>query len=104
MNRIFIKKLYILLLLLFAPSLVVSASKSITDSTKEAISQTLTRIVQREVKGVPVRVANISQRGNKVVVYTTIGMSYYPVREDNLEAIYDSVRLCLPNSLSSKNF
>ncbi|MBP3424107.1 MAG: xanthan lyase [Alistipes sp.] len=102
MNRIFIKKLYILLLLLFAPSLVVSAPKSITDSTKEAISQTLTRIVQREVKGVPVRVANISQRGNKVVVYTTIGMSYYPVREDNLEAIYDSVRLCLPNSLSSK--
>lgn len=103
MNVNFVKKLYISILLLLLPVSVLAAPKSITDSTKEAISQTLTRIVQREVKGVPVVVSNISQRAGKVVVYTSVGMSYYPVREDNLEAIYDSVRLCLPNNLASKS-
>ena len=102
MNRDFVKKLYILIPLLLLPILVSAAPKSFADSTKEAISQTLTRIVQREVKGVPVRVSNISQRSGKVVIYTSVGMSYYPVREDNLAAIYDSVRLCLPNGLRDK--
>lgn len=102
MNVNFVKKLYISILFLLLPISLLAAPNSITDGTKEAISQTLTRIVQREVKGVPVQVTNISQRAGKVVVYTSIGMTYYPVREDNLEAIYDSVRLCLPNSLSSK--
>ena len=103
MNVNFVKKLYISILLLLLPISLLAAPKSIADSTKEAISQTLTRIVQREVKGVPVVVSNISQRAGKVVVYTSVGMSYYPVREDNLEAIYDSVRLCLPNNLASKS-
>ena len=103
MNMKFVK-IYILalLLLLCVPALAMPKS-AITDGVKESISQTLTRIVQREIKGVPVHVTSVVQKGGKVVVNTSVGMSYYPVREDNLAAIYDSVRLCLPVSLASKH-
>ena len=104
MKRNFIAKIYILSLLLALPMFVSAAAKGgITDSVKRDISQTLTRIVQREIKGVPVNVNSISQRGSKVVIYTSVGMSYYPVREDNLQAIYDSVRYCLPANLAAKS-
>ena len=96
-------KIYILSLLLLFCTPVWAAPKSVvSECVKQSIAQTLTRIVQREVKGVPVKVTSVALRGGKVVVNTSVGMSYYPVREDNLAAIYDSVRLCLPKSLISK--
>ena len=96
-------KIYILSLLLLFSTPVWAAPKSVvSECVKQSIAQTLTRIVQREVKGVPVKVTSVALRGGKVVVNTSVGMSYYPVREDNLAAIYDSVRLCLPKSLISK--
>ena len=96
-------KIYIITLLLLLCSSVSAAPKSaVSESVKESIAQTLTRIVKREVKGVPVKVTSVVLRGGKVVINTSVGMSYYPVREDNLRAIYDSVRLCLPKSLAAK--
>ena len=34
--------------------------------------------------------------GDKVEIHASIGLSYYPFREDNVQAMYDSVRAVLP--------
>lgn len=98
-----IQKLYIFLILLSISATVSAESKRvISEDVKASISQTLTRIVQREIKGVPVTVSSATVKGNKVRIVASVGMSYYPIREDNLKAIYDSVRICLPYYLREK--
>ena len=100
----FFTRLYALALLVSAPIATIGAAEKaiVPDSVKHSLSQTLTRIVQREIKGVPVVVSNVQLRGSKLKVYTSTGMSYYPVREDNLRTICDSLRRCLPKHLSGK--
>ncbi|MBR0336130.1 MAG: xanthan lyase [Alistipes sp.] len=98
-----LRKIYILILSLFISGVVAAAPKSIvTEQQKTAISQTLTRIVQREVKGVQVKVTSVAIKGGAVRVVTSVGLSYYPVREDNLRAMCDSVRIHLPAKLKTK--
>lgn len=90
------------ILLCMATTSYAAPKSIVSESVKTSISQTLTRIVQRELKGVPVKVTSVVMKGGKVRISASVGLSYYPVREDNLAAMYDSVRLCLPRSLQSK--
>lgn len=71
--------------------------QSLTDKElKTEMGAMLTRIAKREVRRCPVRVSTITIKGGKVVIKASIAMSYYPVREDNVQALYDSVRTLLP--------
>lgn len=80
-----------------------AAGHSLTDSIlKSDIAAMLTRIAEREVGRCPVSVASVSLRRNTVEITTSITMSYYPVREDNLQALYDSVRTLLPKEYSNR--
>ncbi|MBQ1201369.1 MAG: xanthan lyase, partial [Alistipes sp.] len=102
MKRILLK-ITIFFLLFFVADRAVAAPKSVvTDEQKTAITQTLTRILQREVKGVPANVTSVTVKGGKVRVVTSAGLSYYPVREDNLKAMCDSIRPLLPRKLRGK--
>ena len=65
--------------------------------TRGKIGQTLTRIVAREVSGGYVRVQGVDASRSRVRIYTSVGLSYYPFREQNLQAMYDSVRAVLPS-------
>lgn len=96
-------KIILLFMLLTVLNLSAAPKAIVSEDVKTAVSQTLTRIVQRELKGVPVKVTSITLKGGKVRVATSIGMSYYPVREDNLQAMYDSVRVCLPQNLRNRD-
>ncbi len=92
-NRLFI--------LLFALASVVSAHLSAADkgvpaSAQREIARTLTRITDREIACGWVRVSRIEASRGRVRIHATIGLSYYPFREENLRAMYDSVRSCLP--------
>ena len=103
MKQIFTKYIAIFLLLLLVATQVAAAPKQlVADCVKTSIAQTLTRIVQREIKGVPVTVSSVVLKGGKVQITASKGLSYYPVREDNLSAMCDSVRLCLPENLQKK--
>ena len=103
MKQIFTKYITLFTILLLAATSGVAAPKSIVaDSVKTAVAQTLTRIVQREVKGAPVTVSSVVIKGGKVQITASKGLSYYPVREDNLAAMCDSVRLSLPKELQKK--
>lgn len=66
------------------------------DSLKKDISRLFTRVAQREVRVCPVSVSSLVVKGGTVRITASIAMSYYPVREDRLSALYDSVRLLLP--------
>ena len=100
------KQLRSIILYIFALFLVSAASaaprSAVSEQTKSEISQTLTRILQREVKGVKANVTSVYLKGGKVRVVTSVGLSYYPVREDNLRAMCDSVRRHLPAKLRGK--
>lgn len=64
--------------------------------TRREIGRTLSRIVAREVSGGFVRIEGVDASRKRVRIYTSVGLSYYPFREQNLRAMYDSVRAVLP--------
>ncbi len=91
-----IKRVLATLLLIAAASLDVNA-QSVTSKNRRDIAEVLNRIVRREVVTVKdVAVERTAVNGKRLTVYTSIDMSYYPFREDNIEPIYDSVRAVLP--------
>lgn len=65
-------------------------------ATRREIGRTLSRIVAREVSGGFVRIEGVDASRKRVRIYTSVGLSYYPFREQNLWAMYDSVRAVLP--------
>lgn len=91
------RALYIILLL-FACGTVTAAE--IGAGTRRDIGQMLTRIVAREVAGASVRVDAVKASRGRVRIYASIGMSYYPFREENTQALYDSVRMILPREFA----
>lgn len=68
----------------------------IAAGTRQELSKTLNRIVEREVTGAAFRIQSIKATRGRVQIYATIGLSYYPFREENTKAMYDSVRAVLP--------
>ena len=67
-----------------------------SNELKCEIGNMLTRISEREIRRCPVKVTGISVKKGKLRINTSIAMSYYPIREDRLQSIYDSVCLMLP--------
>ena len=87
------------LLILFLPlllSVVPAAAKGLSAEKRKEISQMLTRILDREVAGCKTNVTQVVDAGNRLTLYASIGMSYYPFRERSVAAIYDSIRSLLP--------
>ncbi len=72
------------------------AAPTVNQSTRLKIGECLTRIVAREVAGGQVKVQGVNASRGKVQIYASIGMSYYPFREQSVQAIYDSIREILP--------
>ena len=89
------KLLYILLLLGLCGQEVSAAG--IDGPARREIGRTLTRIVAREVSGGYVRIEGVDASRKRVRIYTSVGLSYYPFREENLRAMRDSVRALLPH-------
>lgn len=86
---------------LFGSSVV--AAQTLSTDVREEIADVLTRIVCREVLGGSVKVDRTRAAGDKLEIYASIGLSYYPFREDNVQAIYDSVRMALPSRYANYN-
>ncbi len=84
-------------LLLLAVSIPASAAM-LNQSVRRQVGETLTRIVAREVARGEVRIKLIQATRSRVRVYAGVGLSYYPFREENVRAIYDSVRNVLPQN------
>ena len=81
---------------------VVSAAEVGTASRAE-IARMLLRVVSREITGgyqkaepTTVRIEAVKASRSRVQIYATVGLSYYPFREDNVRALRDSVRALLP--------
>lgn len=86
-----------LLVLLFVLSTCLDVSaEPINAATRQTIGKMLNRIVAREVTGANLRIQSIKASRGRVQIYATIGLSYYPFREENTKAIYDSIRAILP--------
>ena len=97
-------RLYRNILLIIATTLSTLAhSQSLPADSRLDIADMLTRIVSREVLGGSVKVDRTRAAGDKVEIYASIGLSYYPFREDNVQAIYDSVRMLLPTKYYDYN-
>ena len=75
-------------------------ARNLTSAERRGIADVLTRIVGREILGGSVKVDRMKESGDKLEIYASIGLSYYPFREDNVRAMYDSVRSALPAGYS----
>lgn len=87
------------LLLLAASTLLTAADARGADLTarqRSEIGRMLSRVVDREVPGAVVRVQSVRLARGRVRIQTSVGLSYYPFREESVAAIYDSVRRLLP--------
>lgn len=73
-----------------------AASQALNAESRSDVAEVLTRIVKREILGGSVKVDRSRASGDKLDIYASIGLSYYPFREDNVKAMYDSVRQVLP--------
>lgn len=91
------KYLYVFLLVsLLLVGAVPAAAAEIGAATRQQIGRTLTRITGREVTGSWVRIQRVKASRSRVQLYASVGLSYYPFREENVRAMYDSVRALLP--------
>lgn len=77
-----------------------AADKGLTATDRSRISQALTRIVEREVSGGTAKVQSCQIKGRRLRLNVSAGLSYYPFREENVQAMYDTVRALLPKSLA----
>lgn len=91
-----INRFFILLALLAASGSASAASERLGASERLAVGRVLSRIVAREVSGGYVRVQGVQASRSRVRIYASIGLSYYPFREENTAAMRDSVRALLP--------
>ena len=102
MKKSFVRYIFLIAALLVCVEGAAAPKNAVSEQVRDEISQTLTRIVQREIKGVPVKINSVTSKGGKVRIYASDGLSYYPVREDNLRAMTDSVRAVLPRKFRKK--
>ena len=92
----------ILLLLCTLLLCVQAGAQGLSAEKRTEISDMLTRILDREVRGGKTRITRVVDAGNRLTLYASIGMSYYPFRPENVTAIYDSIRSLLPASLARR--
>lgn len=71
-------------------------ARELTSGQRREIADMLTRMVGREILGGSVKVDRLKTAGDKLEIYASVGLSYYPFREENVQAMYDSVRSVLP--------
>ncbi len=95
MKRFF--RVTVLTIAILAFALTQISASTIGVPEREAIAQALTRIVEREVKGAKVSVKGVRASRGRVRIYASIGLSYYPFREDNTLAMRDSISAVLPS-------
>lgn len=81
-------------------SSTIASAQALSSSARGDVADVLTRIVSREILGGYVKVDRTKAAGDKFEIYASIGLSYYPFREDNVQAMYDSVRMALPEKYS----
>lgn len=67
-----------------------------TSTERQEITNVLNRILRREVLGGGCKIDRMRASGDRIEIYASAGLSYYPFREDNVQAIYDSIRAVLP--------
>ena len=67
-----------------------------TSAERREITDVLCRILRREVLGGGCKIDRMRAAGDRLEIYASVGLSYYPFREDNVQAIYDSIRAVLP--------
>lgn len=73
-----------------------TAQSTLSQGERTAIAATLQKITLKEVAGSYVKVKDVRIRKRNIEVRTSEELSYYPMRPESLEAIYDSVRSALP--------
>ena len=92
-NRVF-RKLCALGVAIFTTTTIMA--QSITPAEQDSLSSIIGRIVEREIKGCRPSVRSVETHKGTLRITTSIGLSYYPFREDNVKALYDSIRQALP--------
>ena len=86
-------KLLYTLLLLLAFTQLNAAPQKISYKQRAELGEMMTRIVEREVVKARVRIQSLSVEKKRIRIHASRELSYYPFREDNIEALYDSVRM-----------
>ena len=89
----------LLLIVIPTVALFISSAASAgvpTSAERREITDLLCRMLRREVLGGGCKIDRMRANGDRLEIYASTGLSYYPFREDNVQAIYDSIHAILP--------
>lgn len=95
-----IKNFIFSLMLLFVAD---ASAQVLSVAERDSLSAVLSRILEREVSRTRTNVRSARFRRGCLTIETSITLSYYPFREDNVHAMYDSVRRILPEKYRRYN-
>lgn len=76
-----------------------ASAQPITPAEQDSLSAVIGRIVEREIAKCRPKVTSVELYKGTLRINASVGLSYYPFREDNVKALYDSVRQILPDNL-----
>lgn len=86
-------------LLILSLIVLTTTAQNTTPWLKQKLSQTLASIYLQNMKQsaiIKIDSIDIDYRGKKIDVYTSVSLSYMPMREETVNTIYDSIRHYLP--------
>ena len=87
---------YLILTLVAMLSVAEVSAQVLSAAERDSISAVLSRMIEREVPRTRTNVRSVRYRRGCLTIETTVTLSYYPFREENVRAMYDSVRRILP--------
>lgn len=94
------KKTITLIALCFIMSLLniyETKAQNISDETRAEISSYLTRIANKEVRVLQVKIDSVTVKNKTISLFAGVNLSYIPFRRNDVEKIYSDIKNILPS-------
>ncbi len=96
-----LRKLIYTLIALCVTISVSAASEKLTNSDKSNINKAVSSLIDAEVKGGGTKITGYNVKGRRLRVEFSSGLANFPMREESVAAIYDSIREYLPEKMQN---
>lgn len=79
-----------------------SDAQELSDEARNRIGESLTATAKTMLRSGKIRVDSVAIQKKRIELYASENCAYIPFREDNVAAIYDSIRAILPSDFQKK--
>ena len=79
-----------------------SSAQELSDNVRNRIGESLTATAKTMLRSGKIRIDSVAIQKKRIELYASENCAYIPFREDNVAAIYDSIRAILPSDFQKK--